>query len=132
MMSVCLPPVFNHFDIESMKLNFYYVLDTKAAQHSILAAFYCNFKFIASWRNARAQDLHHHGFTSPNVNRSTHSLFLCLYMSNNKWKLRSKGVKLAIHETLVVDSQESDWRKYILTTAEKTKKNLDTEKHQTS
>ena len=51
---------------------------------------------------------------------------------NNKWKLRSKELKLAIHETLVGDSQDSHWRKYILTTAEKTKKNLDMEKHQTS
>ena len=43
--------------------------------------------------------------------------------------------KLAIHETLVGDSQESDWRKYILTTAEKIKKNLDmenTEHHEDS
>ena len=48
-----------------------------------------------------------------------------MFVFNNKRKLRSKGVKLAIHETLVGDSEESHWRKYVSTTPEKTKKNLD-------
>ena len=80
-----------------------YLIDTKTTQCSILAAFCYNFKFIASWRNTRAQDLHNHGLTSAKCQQV--NTFLA-HVFNNKWKLRSKGVKLAIHETLVGDSQE--------------------------
>ena len=55
-------------------------------------------------------------------------------INNKNWKLRSKGVKLAIHETLVGDSWESDRKKYVLILKQqrRQRKTLTINKHQTS
>ena len=130
MMSVCLPPVFNHFDIESMELNLYNVLDrykSGTTLHSCCILLHLQVhSFLEKHKSPGFTPSWLYFTKCQQVNTFLVRVF------NNKWKLRSKGVKLAIHETLVVDLQKSDWRKYILTTAEKTKKNLDTEKHQIS
>ena len=90
----------------------------------------CNFKFMERYKDLRytLSQLH---FTLT-VNRSTHSFFLLLNMSNKKRnERRTKGVRASLHETLVGDLEEREGKKYILTSNRRERRQPNT-KHQGS